>query len=460
MLLVRRLKQALFSSSSDELAGPGGFMRKVGQVIYLAVGKFRRDFCLERAASLTFYSIISLIPLAVLFFSFARAMNQGDAIKSWFLDKIPGLVAPGLQKDLSAWLEKYIGSNALVPEGNTDLVNFTAICGLVIISLGIFIAAERVFNHIWQVDRRRNHLQRLLVFWVILTTSPLLAMASLSLDAALDSANIGVLKAVEDSAAFATALGFLAFTSMYFFLPATRVRLGSAMIGGLVAALLWQLSKYGFSHYLERITRVTTFYSQIAAVPLFLIWLYVTWMVILCGAQLSFVHQNLASLSRSNRADTGRRRSLPELGLHLLYRIGAAFSAGQKVPSLKAVAYDLGLDDDEGLSRAADVLLKQNVLLGDSASDSRYILARDPARIELKGVMAGLRIEEFPVETSPVESQGEENRDRLVISRLITEADVSWEGSFESRTLADILPIQEKKEATQVIEGEEDRESD
>ncbi len=460
MLIMRRIKEVLFTRSPQELRGLRGFMVKAGQVIYLTAAKFRKDFCLERAASLTFFSIISLIPLTVLFFSIARSMNQGEVIKDWFLEKIPRLVAPGLKDDLRVWLEKYIGTNALVPDVDTELVNITAVCGLVIISLGIFIAAERVFNHIWQVHRRRNYLQRLVVFWVILTTSPLLAMASLSVDAALDAANIGILRTVEDSAAFATVFGFLAFSLMYFFLPAVKVRLGSAVIGGLVAALLWQLSKYGFAYYLERITRVTTFYSQIAAVPLFLIWLYVTWLVVLIGGQISFVHQNRASLARLSRENAGDgKRSLPAIGFYLLYRIGAAFRSGGEIPTLREVTQDLGMARGERVERAAEVLLQGGILLGDGARDSRHTLACDPARVNLSEVAAALRNEEFPGESSAADTgPGGKDAD-LVIRGLLAEANTSWEGSFEARTLADILPVKEESRARQVVAGEQDTQS-
>ena len=461
MLVIRRIKDALFSQSPQELRGARGFITKIGQVIYLTVAKFRKDFCLERAASLTFFSIISLIPLTVLFFSIARSMNQGEVIKDWFLDKIPKLVAPGLKDDLHIWLEKYIGTNALVPAVDTELVNITAICGLVIISLGIFIAAERVFNHIWQVHRQRNYLQRLVVFWVILTTSPLLAMASLSVDAALDAADIEILRSMEDSAAFAMVFGFLAFSMMYFFLPAVKVGLGSAVMGGLVAALLWQLSKYGFSYYLERISNVTTFYSQIAAVPLFLICLYVTWMVVLIGGQVSFVHQNRTSLARLSRENAGDgKRSLPALGFYILYRVGSAFRTGGEIPSLREVTQDLGMARGEGVERAAEILLEQGILLGDGARDSRHTLACDPARVNLSEVAGALRTEEFPGESSAAEaSKGVKEAD-IVIRRLIGEANTAWEGSFEARTLADILPVEGTSKGDQVVVIKQDMQSD
>lgn len=461
MQLVSRIKDILFSGPPEELTGPRGVLIKVGRVVYLLVGEFRRDFCLERAASLTFYSIISLIPMTVLFFSFAtKFMGERERIKEWFILKIPKLLAPGQEEKVSAWLKEDIGSDAFqLPEDASWLMDFTAVCGLVIISLGIFIATERVFNHIWQVDKRRNYLQRLLVFWVILTTSPLLFGASLWAEDMLPTG--GLKSFFQDSPYFAAFLAFLAFTSLYIFMPATKVRFRSAVIGGIVAAILWQLAKYGFLYYLDQINNVTRFYSKIAALPLFLIWLYVTWMVVLCGAQLSYVHQNLAALSRARRTRLASgKRSLAQLGLHLLYRVGVAFSAGGKTPSLEAVAKDLGLEDSEGLAEAASVLLQKNVLLGEGSGEGNYALARDPAHIRLKEVMTGLRKAEFPGEKNTVESSAGSDRDEPGIDRLIASANASWEGSFESFTLADMLPLEAKKTGSQTLPAEQDRESD
>ena len=269
------------------------------------------------------------------------------------------------------------------------------------------------------------------------------------------------LRTVEDSAAFATIFGFLAFSMMYFFLPAVKVRLGSAVMGGLVAALLWQLSKYGFSYYLERITSVTTFYSQIAAVPLFLIWLYVTWMVVLIGGQISFVHQNRTSLARLSRDNAGDgKRSLPAIGFYLLYRIGAAFRSGGEIPTLREVTQDLGMARGERVEKAAEVLLQGGILLGDGARDSRHTLACDPARVNLSEVAASLRGEEFPGESSAADPGSDGQETDLVIRRLLAEANSSWEGSFEARTLADILPAKAESMARQVVTGEQDTQSD
>ena len=124
------------------------------------------------------------------------------------------------------------------------------------------------------------------------------------------------------------------------------------------------------------------------------------------------------------------------------------------------MANDLGLEVSEGLAETASVLLQQNVLLGDGSGDGRYALARDPAHIRLKEVMAGLRKAEFPGEKNTVESSAGSDHDQPDINRLIASANASWEGSFESFTLADMLPLEGKKTDSQTVAVKQDRESD
>ena len=109
MLVIRRIKDALFSQSPQELRGARGFITKIGQVIYLTVAKFRKDFCLERAASLTFFSIISLIPLTVLFFSIARPLSHFYGIDSGIgqeIHSLPGGHVSGKKSEVGEFLSQ------------------------------------------------------------------------------------------------------------------------------------------------------------------------------------------------------------------------------------------------------------------------------------------------------------------------------------------------------------------
>lgn len=402
------IKDRLFASDPRELAGVSGAFVRSGRLLYLTVGHFRRDHGLERAASLTFASIVSLIPLVVLFFGFSAALGGSEQVVNWVVDTVMPLLAPedeAFRARVRGWLLDDI-SHGVFETDQAGLVNLTAILGLIVVSLGIFITSERVFNRIWKVQNRRSIVQKVTAFWVILTTSPFLIVASIWISEVLVPEGGAIKSLTEQSPLFDTlyrflvpaTIGFLAFTLVFLFLPATRVRVRSAALGALLTAALWQFSKKAFAVYLYRVGEVTEFYKPLASVPLFLIWLYVTWIVVLLGGTISYVHQNLDLLSRLRRQDDASRRfSSVFLGTYLLFRIVRRFSRGEELLGIDAVAGEIGAQAED-LEDVARRLVDHGVLVGDADSDGVYTLARHPRSLRVRDVVERLRREEHPAD--------------------------------------------------------------
>ncbi len=402
------IKDRLFASDPEDLRGAPGAVVRVGRLAYLAVGQFRRDHGLECAASLTFASIISLIPLVVLFFGFAAALGGSEQVVNWVVDTVLPLVAPedeAFRARARGWLLDDI-SHGVFNAGSAGLVSLTAVVGLVVVSLGIFITSERVFNRIWKVQNRRSIVQKVTVFWVILTTSPFLIVGSIWIGEVLDGPDGTIRQLTEQSPFFdslyrflvPTTIGFLAFTLFFFFLPATRVRLRSAALGGLLTAVLWQFSKKMFAFYLVRIGEVTEYYKPLASVPLFLIWVYVTWIVVLLGGTVSYVNQNLDLLSRWRRQDPATRGfSSAFLGVYLLSRVARSFSSGERLSVVESVAGEIGAQAEQ-LDEIAQRLVDHGFLVADARADGVYTLARHPRSVRVRDVVEQLRRDEHPAD--------------------------------------------------------------
>ena len=150
---------------------------RVGRLLFLAVRGFRRDFCFERAATLAFATVISLIPLAVVFLSFAVQFGAGDMVMESAREHLIPLVAEDFKEDLAEWLQNQISKDAFA-KGLVGLVGLIALVSLIFAALGVFVTAERNFNRIWKAQGTRTYLQRLNTFWVVLTTSPFMITAS------------------------------------------------------------------------------------------------------------------------------------------------------------------------------------------------------------------------------------------------------------------------------------------
>ncbi len=428
----------------------------VCRVLYFTVQRLGHDRCLERAATLSFVTILSLIPLSILFFSFAELL-WGEQIKEVVINYLVTFAAPDFKEQIKSWLEK-ISTQAF--QGVSNLVNLLATVSLLPAAVAILTTAERSFNYIWKVTSRRTHVQRFATFWIILTTSPFLLIASTwvmdllvpkggwvdryvgvtaevttetvvdpeivsenSSSASVDStaqrpsappvtaseekATAPAGTATESASAaqpeqitffgrllrallrfiyrfvVPVSIGFIAFTVLYIFLPSASVRLTSAVLGGFVACALWEIVKRSFFLYFER---TNTLYGQLAIVPLFLIWLYVNWLIVLIGCEITYVHQHLQDVVNKSRLSEQSAPPSFLVGLALLEGLARHFERGEQAPRLAELrcAAPFGV---EALHDVAERLVSAGVLERSAADDTRYVLALAPQHLCLERIL-------------------------------------------------------------------------
>lgn len=413
---VQRLRTFLFETKS----GPGGPFRErvrcVGRIVYLSFWKFNRDFCFDRAASLAFATILSLIPFAVLFFSFVGLLGGGKRIIQFVQEKILPAVVPELHAHVMDWLQRYI-SPTVFKAGPAGLINLAALVGLVFGALNILITAERVFNNIWRVKGTRHYFHKVTAFWLLLTSSPFVILASMWIGNVLVPPGGAVESFLRRHWVVRSVYGLCApilveticIALIYLYLPSVRVRMRNAVIAGLCAAVLWELSKKGFYVYVGGAGEVTNFYRQLATVPLFFLWLFLTWIIVLWGGELSYALQNTKALVLEEAKGVNPHRfSQASLGLFLLFRVYERFLEGHPGPELGALADEVGVSQDD-LSDIAEFLVDRNILVEDARSGGRFTLGCHPSRIALDLVIRWLHEKEFPGEI-PFLSTGRESQ--------------------------------------------------
>lgn len=382
---------------------PTSLPLRVVWILGLAAGRFNRDYCLTRAAGLSFTTLISLIPLAVLFFSLAGVLGGGERIIDYVKKEVFPLVAPDFQAQLTTWLDEHISATAF-RAGPTGVVNVAAVFGLLFAAYGILASAERYLNEIWHSATRRSFVQKMTVFWVILTASPFCIALSMTVGDFLSPEGGLIERLQEQSWIFRTiyrvlvpaTIGFLGFSTTLLLLPSTRVHPWSAAVGGLVCAILWEVSRNAFFIYVGRSTQLAGFYPKLVALPLFLVWIYLNWMIVLYGAEVSYVHQHLGALvAHRRRKHQLPRRSLANIGLTLLGRAKVAFGGGSPPPTLDALAAEWNVDP-EVAHRVANLLVQRGDLVEDARDAGVFRLGRDPAQISLAAVVESLLREDFP----------------------------------------------------------------
>lgn len=251
------------------------------------------------AGSLTFTTVLSLVPLATVAFALFTAFP----IFASFQQSLQGFLAEHLMPaQINSQIFRYLNQFASKAKGLTTV----GMIILVVTSVMTMMTVEAAFNSIWRVRKSRPFAQRVLVYWAVITLGPLLIGVSLSVSSYVFThsmfANTVVNVASSTPGAASRSmpavlewaltgavlpLSVLAFTLLYVYLPNCRVEWRDALVGGLCAAIAFELAKRGFGLYVRRIPTYTAVYGAFATIPIFLLWVYLSWLITLFGAMLT-----------------------------------------------------------------------------------------------------------------------------------------------------------------------------
>lgn len=440
--MIEALRARLLAAAPPSSAG---FWARVSLLHWLSASEFRKNFWLERSAALAFATVISLIPLAVLFFSFGVLLGKGELVKQYAQEKILPFVAPDFQEQIMRWIQELFSTQAFAG-GFGGTVGLVALLTLLAASMGVLSTAERNFNRLWKVKTSRSYFQKLLVLWIVLTTTPFLLVASAWIEGYLAPkgglidrlANQSVLISSIYGFIVPVTIGFLGFTSLFRLLPAASVRWLSAAVGGVEVAILWHLLRLSFSRYLANATVVKSFYGSLAIVPFFLIWIFLNWVVTLWGCQLAFAFQSLGQAPRLlARGARGPAAGNPLVGLHALVVIATEFRAGAPPLGLEALAGRLrtpALEVEPTLQtfEEAGVLLR--------TERATFVLGRAPESLRLSELLQLFRSGGFlGGALDLVGEPGEERGSPRSLDRELARAADAYLAALGQTTVADLL---------------------
>ena len=351
----------------------------VKRLLRFAAQRGGEDRIPQVAGSLTFTTLLSLVPLATVAFALFTAFP----IFASFQMSLQMFLADHLMPEqINNQIFMYLNEFASKAKGLTTM----GMIVLFVTSVTTMMTVESAFNLIWRVRKPRPFAQRVLVYWAILTLGPILIGVSLSISSFLFTRSLQLVDEQGLSAMFEWALAAatlpltaLAFTMLYVFLPNCRVEWRDAVVGGIAAALAFELAKRGFGYYVRRIPTYTAVYGAFAAAPMFLLWVYLSWFITLVGAMITSALPEIRTGQFDRPAFPGS--DLLD-ALELLARLAHATDAGRPGCSATWLARALRRD----LVRVTRLLqaLEDDGLVGRLESDSdrtRFVLLANPARI-------------------------------------------------------------------------------
>jgi membrane protein len=355
-----------------------------------------------RAMALTYISLFALVPGLVVAFSVVQAFTGMQRISDRLHEFLFANLAVGARATIEPYLDRFIQNAHVTSAG---LVGAAL---LVWSSVSLFRNVDRAVNEIWGVRRRRPLAQQATILWLGITLGPLLLAGSVmvghSTRAFLANTPVRFL---------GTAAGALLtctfFSVLYFVVPSTKVRLRNAVAAGVVAGVAWEVAKWGYTLFVAKSFRTHAIYGSVAAIPIFLLWLYLSWSILLFGARLAFVFQYASALIQAPHPRT--RSGSEVLAGRAVLAIARAFDRGAEAPDPADVATELVADADD-VSEVLAALKSAGVVV--ALADGGLVPARPLERITLLDVRRALAGEEPPLRASaePVASTVKEVEDR------------------------------------------------
>lgn len=391
---------------------------RIGRYLVAIVKRFIADRCLLHASALTYTSLLSIVPLLALVFSVLKGLHAQHGLEPLLLSRL------ALEPETASWLITYIDNTNVTTLGTLGAV------GLLMTAISVLGAIENSFNHIWRVPAGRPWWRKATDYLstVLLTPFMLLAAVGITsflqqqvlLRSLLENQVIGPV-AVHLLRLAPYAINVIALALLFTILPNRRPNLRAIAVGALIGGCVWQLLQASYVALQIGVARYNAIYGALAQLPVTLVWLYLSWIIVLGAAEIAAV----VELGADSDVPPGGRISQLGIALEVLLRAGEGFRAG--TPGLDPLAVARALQCEGGqLLEIADRLEHAGFLAIEAAS-ARYLLARDPAAIDLATVAA--------LFDRVVAPPGCDPRIRAVVD----DSEASRREEMRRKTLADLL---------------------
>ncbi len=402
------------------------------RVIVITTRGFFRDRCLQRAAALTYSTIFALPPMLAFAFAAAKGFNvyarlKEDAIDP-FLDQTFGASVEGATQDVRHAVDQIF---AYVEETDLKALGGFALAFTIYTTIKMLGTVEGALNDIWGVKRARSLVRRVSDYLAIVVIAPAFLLVATAATTFLEGRAIPFSWGGQTIKLLPLLAVWFGLSFVFMTLPNTRVHLSSAVIGGIVAGTIWQgVQVLHLAGQIE-LARYNTIYASFAAVPMLLLWIYLSWSVFLLGGELAFAHQNepaYTSMARTGKVDQlFRERLAPRLA----GRITAAFLAGKPAPSAADLASDAGVGP-RTVMQVLETLVGADLLARTADDEGGFLPARDPETITVLDVLLAMRREQ-DARQPPATCRLDER-----VDRILTALDEELSRSLHNYTLSEL----------------------
>ncbi len=396
-----------------------GFSRKKSilirqlRIIILALRGFDEDRCFLRASSLTFYFLFSIVPLLAMVFGIAKGFGIEKVLEEQIMQKFQG------QEEIIAQLIQF--SHTFLQQTKGGIIAGFGIVILIWTVIRVLSNIENSFNEIWGIKKGRSLGKKFSDYLAIIFICPILLVIPGSITVLI----AGYLKTIMEKFPVLSTLGplvmlsfklapyiiiWLVFSFLYSFMPNTKVKLKAAILGGVVAGTIYQVVQWGYINFQVGAARYGAIYGSFAAVPLFLAWIQISWLIVLFGAEISFAYQNVETYEFERDCLQISHSFKNLISLRIAHLIIKNFSSGGESLTASQISRKLEVP----IRLVNDILyeLVESEILAEvkkgEKSDLFYHPARDPEILTVKYIVDAL--EESGSHNIPIVKSEELNR--------------------------------------------------
>jgi membrane protein len=327
------VKHDIWRIRRKKLSPGKSFTLNLMRVLILSIRGFDEDKCNLRASALTFYSLISIVPVIAMAFGIAKGFGFEKILEEQLHDKLAG------HEEVLAKVIQF--SHSLLENTRGGLIAGIGLVVLFWAVLKMLGQIEHSFNDIWGIKERRTVGRMFGDYLSLLLVCPLIIILSSGMTVFITTQVTLIMQKVAILGAFSSTALFLLkllpytllwglFTFLYIFMPNTKVRFLSGLIAGVIAGTVFQVVQWGYIAFQVGVAKYNAIYGSFAALPLFLIWLQLSWLIILFGAELSFAHQNVDTYEFEPDARQASRRVKILLSLQITHHLIQNFIRGEK----------------------------------------------------------------------------------------------------------------------------------
>jgi membrane protein len=362
-------------------------LRYLYRVIIGTIRGFIHDECFYKASALTFYTLLSIVPIFAIAFGVAKGFGLEKYIEQELSARL--LDQPQITHQI------IIFANAVIANAHGGVIAIFGLIGLVWTMIQLFTNIELSLNFIWKV-KSRTFMRQIRDYISMILFGTLLFVAS----SALSLIPIGKFNAFFNHALIIISpfiVNWFLFSCIYYFIPNTKVKLRYALTGGIAAGTFYQLIQWIYINFQIGVASYGAIYGSFAALPLFLVWVNTSWTIVLAGAELAY---HLEITPKIPRNYSFQYASKKQIGLWLTSHCAEEFMNGNPPIMVSQIEHESGLPQSV-IKSVAQILCAEGIL--DEDQQQRFIIAKNPDDIKIKEVLEAFdkNEEKFAIAFSP-----------------------------------------------------------